>query len=170
MPGIIVNCGRYTERFVDAIRAQLPRERVIAWPDSSDEGADVLTTLASPPKDAPPAFLRSVRWVHVMGAGVDGFPFELLGDRPLTCSKGAAAIPIAEYVLATMLAFEKRLPEEWLRERPATWNEPQTGNVGGLAGATLGLVGMGGIAARVAALAIAFDMTVVAHRRSARPS
>jgi phosphoglycerate dehydrogenase-like enzyme len=78
-------------------------------------------------------------------------------------------VPIAEYVLAVMLAFEKRLPEEWLTEPPPEWNVPQGGPLGGLAGATLGLVGVGAIGTEVAKRALAFDMDVVAHRRSSSP-
>lgn len=39
---------------------------------------------------------RGLRWVHVLGTGVDSFPFELVGDRVITCSLGATAVPTAE--------------------------------------------------------------------------
>src|SRR6185503_20551424 len=72
--------------------------------------------------------------------GVDRFPLGVVGDRLLTCSRGASAIPIAEWVLAQMLAFEKELPAVWLREFPSSWNFRPT--MGGLYGKTLGLVGI----------------------------
>jgi len=75
----------------------------------------------------------------------------------------------AEWVLAMMLAYEKRIPEEFLSEPPESWNQPQFGPLGGLAGATLGLVGVGAIGTEVAKRALAFDMKVVAHRRSSSP-
>src|SRR5262249_56769259 len=81
---------------------------------------------------------RGVRWVHAYGTGVNDFPFAALGGRVLTCSRGSSAIPIAEWVLAMMLAAEKKLPETWIHEPPAHWS---IGSLGGLHGRTLGLGG-----------------------------
>ena len=109
-----------------------------------------------------------VRWVHTVGTGVDRFPLDVIGDRLLTCSRGASAMPIAEWVLAQMLAFEKELPDVWLRERPTSWNFRPT--MGGLLGRTLALVGIGGIGPAVAERALPFRMRVRALRRRAAPS
>ncbi len=108
-----------------------------------------------------------VGWVHAVGTGVDGFPLELVGDRVLTCSRGASAVPIAEWVLAVMLAFEQRLPEMWLAEPPRRWH---FADLGGLRGKTLGLVGLGGIGAAVAERARPFGLRIVALRRTSAPS
>jgi phosphoglycerate dehydrogenase-like enzyme len=110
---------------------------------------------------------RGVRWVHAYGTGVDAFPFAALDGRPLSCSRGASAVPIAEWVLAVVLAAEKKLPESWVHAPPEHWS---LRDLGGLAGRTLGLVGLGGIGQAVAARALAFDMRVRALRRSPRPS
>jgi len=110
---------------------------------------------------------RGIRWVHAYGTGVDAFPFDVLGDRPLTCSRGASAVPIAEWVLAVMLAAEKKLPETWVHEPPEHWS---IAFLGGLQGRTLGLIGLGGIGRAVAERALAFGMRVLAHRRSGRKS
>src|SRR3990172_6726833 len=45
---------------------------------------------------------RGVRWIHTIGTGVDRFPLGAVGDRILTCSRGASAIPIAEWTLAML--------------------------------------------------------------------
>jgi len=108
-----------------------------------------------------------MRWVHVLGAGVDGFPLEVAGERLVTCSRGASAVAIAEYVLASMLAFEKQLPQSWITEPPAEWN---VAGLGSLAGRRLGLVGIGAIGTEVARRALAFDMTVTALRRRPEPA
>ena len=129
---------------------------------------DVLLTLPWGAPNLASVLSRGVRWVHALGTGVDAFPARLLGDRILTCSRGASAVPIAEWVLATMLAFEKRLPETWIAAPPAeVWGR---GRLGGLAGRTLGLVGLGGIGTAVAVRARAFDMRVRALRRTVAPS
>ncbi len=128
---------------------------------------EVLLTQAWGSPNLADAVSRGVRWVHAYGTGVNDFPFEHLGDRPLTCSRGASAIPISEWVLAVMLAHEKKLPDTWIHEPPEHWNR---GDLGGLHERTLGLVGFGGIGRAVAERALAFGMRVVAHRRTFRPS
>lgn len=111
---------------------------------------------------------ESVRWIALASTGIDQAPAELF-DRGavVTCARGASAIPIAEFVLAEMLAFEKRVPEIWLDEPPEHWNLKSLGT---LWGRTLGLVGLGGIGVEVARRALAFDMQVIATRRSDTPS
>lgn len=108
-----------------------------------------------------------VRWMHIPGTGIDGWPRHLLAGRTVTCSRGVSGIPIAEFVLATMLAFEKRIPDVWLSEPPAQWNVDRLGE---LAGKTLGLIGLGGIGTEIARRALAFDMHVVARRRTEAPA
>jgi phosphoglycerate dehydrogenase-like enzyme len=173
MGSILVNMGRFNAGFVPVLRSQLPDEEIVAWPDerpvSEPEILATLSVVGESEDGITSALLPTVRWVHVLGAGIDAFPLDQLGDRVLTCSKGATSVPIAEYVLAVMLAFEKQLPEQWLSEPPAEWNMPRGGQLGGLAGATLGLVGVGAIGGEVAKRALAFDMQVVAHRRSSTP-
>ena len=108
-----------------------------------------------------------VRWIHVLGAGVDKFPLHAVGDRTITCSRGAAAPAIAEFVLASMLAVEKKIPEIWLSEPPEYWGGV---GLGGLRGRTLGLIGLGAIAIEIARRALPFEMRVVAFRRTSAPS
>jgi phosphoglycerate dehydrogenase-like enzyme len=108
-----------------------------------------------------------VAWVQLAGTGIDRTNPSLLKAPIVTCAKGAGAIPIAEYVLAAMLASSRRFPDFWIKEPPERWNIQETQC---LSGQKLGLIGFGGIGQRVARLALAFDMDVVAVRRTARPS
>ena len=155
----------------DQVRAAVPDVELIEIPGEGelDEGVEgeVLFTIPWNLPNLEHVLGRGVRWVHTMGTGVDRFPLELVGDRTLTCSRGASAVPIAEWVLAQMLAVEKRLPESWITTGPEQWH---TAQLGGLAGRTLGLVGLGGIGAAVAARALPFEMRVVARRRRDAPS
>jgi len=128
--------------------------------------ADVLATLIDDADAVAAALHPGIRWVHVLGAGVDGFPLHVVGDRVLTCSRGASAPAIAEFALAAMLAFEKRLPDVWISAPPAEWN---TADLGCLEGRRLALVGVGAIGTAVARRALAFDMEVVALRRRSAP-
>ena len=155
----------------DQVRAAVPDVELIEIPGEGelDEGVEgeVLFTIPWNLPNLEHVLGRGVRWVHTMGTGVDRFPLELVGERTLTCSRGASAVPIAEWVLAQMLAVEKRLPESWVTTGPEQWH---TAQLGGLAGRTLGLVGLGGIGAAVAARALPFEMRVVARRRRDAPS
>jgi len=154
---------RIGERFPQAELLEVPGEGELP------EGAvgEVLLTWAWGSPNLPQVLARGVGWVHAYGTGVDAFPMAELGDVPLTCSRGASAIPIAEWVMAMLLAAEKRLPESWVREPPEQWNIT---DLGGLHGKCLGLLGMGGIAQETARRALAFGMQVQAHRRSDAPS
>jgi phosphoglycerate dehydrogenase-like enzyme len=128
---------------------------------------EVLLTFAWGSPNLAQVASRGVQWIHTIGTGVDRFPLDLVGDRILTCSRGASAIPIAEWVLAMLLAFAKQLPGSWIHEPVERWNQA---DLGGLAGRTLGLLGLGGIATAVATRALAFEMRVLALRRSPGPS
>jgi phosphoglycerate dehydrogenase-like enzyme len=110
---------------------------------------------------------RGVRWVHTIGTGVDRFPLAALDGQMLSCSRGVSAVPISEWALGMMLAFEKDLPGSWIHEPPERWN---WATLGCLQGKTLGLIGFGGIARGIAERASAFGMNIVAHRRSTTAS
>ena len=111
----------------------------------------------------PPA----VAWVQLWATGVDQVPPEAYGDgRTVTCVRGASAVPIAEFVLASMLAFEKQVPDVWRTEAGSTWFQA---DLGGLAGRRLAILGFGSIGAEVARRALAFEMSVVGLRSGGRP-
>jgi phosphoglycerate dehydrogenase-like enzyme len=170
---VLAHLTRYAEGILPLLGGAVPGVEFVACAadGSHERSSDVLVTLLDDraTRDAA-VFARAmtpdVRWVHVLGAGVDRFPLEAIGDRTLTCSRGAAAPAIAEFVLATMLAFEKQLPDVWITEPPEHWG---AAGLGGLRGRTVGLVGFGAIGTEVARRAQAFDSKVVAFRRTATP-
>ena len=129
--------------------------------------ADVLLTRPHPswrqaPKEPPPGWPHGLKWVQVTSAGVDIYPDWLKREVVMTTGRGVAAEPIAEYVLAVMLAREKRLDEISIHT-PAP---PYSADLGGLCGKTLGLFGYGAIGKEIARKASVFDMKVLAVRRS----
>jgi phosphoglycerate dehydrogenase-like enzyme len=167
---VLVHLG---DSFAEQIAAACPEVETTVVPtaDPIDPSlrADALLTLPwGTPNLGEVLATTGVRWIHTVGTGVDRFPLGLVGDRLLTCSRGASAVPIAEWVLAQMLAFEKELPAAWLTARPAAWNFRPT--IGGLHGKTLALVGIGGIGRAIAERALPFRMRVRALRRTAAAS
>ncbi len=161
------------DRFAQMVKDAVPsvEVEVIGSGDSlpADAHGDVLLTSFFFAGDLPTLLAdRGVHWVHNMGTGVDKFPLELIGDdQVLTCSRGAGAEPISEWVITQMLAFEKRLPESWIDEPPEHWN---LADLGSLNGSHLGLIGLGGIASAVARRALPFGTDVRAFRRTAAPA
>src|ERR671919_2135074 len=161
---VINQLGR---RAGEAIAAAVPDVEVIdagADPPPADLRADVLFGGWGPHTLE---HAQRVGWVHLAGTGIDNFPAELFEGRAVTNARGASAIPISEFVLAAMLAFEKRLPETWIEQPPEHWNFAQ---LGWLNTRTLGLVGLGGIGVAIAERALPFGMRVQALRRRPEPS
>lgn len=115
----------------------------------------------------------NLRWLQAAGAGVDGLrPSGILEPESgvqVTTAVGIHATIISEYVFASMLMFNRswpemvRLQDRHIWPRSANWY-----NLGGreLADQTLGIVGLGHIGRRIAQLARAFGMRVLATRRS----
>ena len=102
-PGLLESA---TARFPDIEVIRVPEEGEL--PDGVE--GEVLLTQAWGSPNLGECVKRGVRWIHTFGTGVNAFPFDQVGDAVLTCARGASAIPISEWVLAVMLAFEKQLP------------------------------------------------------------
>ena len=110
---------------------------------------------------------RKLRWVHAFGGGVGAhlFPEFAASAIPLTCLKGCFDIPAAEYALAVMLAFSRKLEYD-IRRRPArsfVETEPRE-----LFGKTVGIVGLGGMGGEIARRCRAFGMRVIGLARRPR--
>ena len=86
---IVVNTRRYGAVLADGLGTGAPRRdgRGLCGRDEVPDDARVLVTLLDDPDTIRDLLVPSIEWVHVLGAGVDGFPFDALGGRPLTCSR-----------------------------------------------------------------------------------
>jgi phosphoglycerate dehydrogenase-like enzyme len=151
--------GEGLEQWVGQV---VPDTEIVAWPGP---GEILITLDGAWGRGGDDAIPPGIRWAHVFGAGVGGFPVGAMDGRPDTGSRGASAAAIPEFVRAAVLAAAKRLPETWITEPPRAWSSAQ---LDGLERRTLGLVGLGAIGTEIARRALAFEMTVVAVRRSGR--
>lgn len=157
----------------EQIRTLFPALELIPLPIEGDlpagVDAELLLTIpiATTNLDQVLTQLSSLRWVHVFGTGVNNFPFAMLGDKQLSCSRGATAVAIAEWVMAMILTRAKDLPGNWVNAPPQMWN---FADLQCLQQQTLGIVGFGAIGQAVARRALAFDMRVIAKVRNNRPS
>jgi D-3-phosphoglycerate dehydrogenase len=129
------------------------------------EHAEALVWLDYRVDSFPDALPDAVRWVQLPSAGVERWleAGRLEGDRAFTTAVGAYSQPVAEHVVALLLAGVRALPA---CVRAASWGEP---DVGELAGSTVVIVGAGSIGRALIALLAPFDCEIVAVTRRGRP-
>jgi glyoxylate/hydroxypyruvate reductase A len=109
---------------------------------------------------------RRLRWIQVMGAGVDGFLDAPFPPRVvLTRAEGVFGPWMAEYTLGWLLWTSQRMEGLRHAQRLRQW-EPAPPAL--LRGRTLGIVGLGSIGRAVARAARAFEMRVIGVNRSGR--
>ena len=112
-----------------------------------------------------------LKWVHCSGHAVGHFPLTELAARAITVtnSRGVQAIPIAEHVLACLLALARRLPQTMRDQQQSLWRPNELlGDASPwlLSGRTLAVIGMGTIGQAIAVRARAFGMRIVGMRRN----
>ena len=198
MPRIVLNFTDERSRWAITpeatrkIKAALPPDwelQVIAAPVSSvGDGGGVSAELmmAAPgcsvylgsgvPRDFFLKALPTLKWVHTGSAGVGAALFKEMveSDVVLTNSAGIHAPPMAETVLGIMLYFARGLDFAVRDQLAGRWDQTAFGTVQSpvmeLDGATLGIIGYGGVGRAIARKARAFGMRVLATRRTARSS
>ena len=153
------------ERFpaIQFIHATTPEQRAAGLNDCDAAYTWILNAgeLASAPK---------LRWVHTSAVAVETLCLPDLFSRGIAVSntRGVQAVPIAEHVMAVVLALSKQLPFVIENQQRARWaqNEFIVDRLPWLLkGRTLGLIGVGTIGSEIARRAGAFDMRVIALRR-----
>lgn len=110
-----------------------------------------------------------LRWVQLSSGGVNhlrGHP--LLKSNILVTNSRVFGAPITEYVFASILSFNRRFPQMWERfqkgrEWPANQWEVYAGTE--VEGQTMAILGYGSIGRKLARVAQAFEMKVIATRR-----
>ena len=102
------------------------------------------------------------------GAGVNTIDLNAASARAIAVSNcpGKNAIAVAELAWGLILALDRRIVEQGVDLRDGKWNKSEYGKARGLAGRTLGVIGIGAIGLEVVTRAKAFGMPVVAWSRS----
>lgn len=106
-----------------------------------------------------------LRMVSRHGVGYDSVDVAALNARhiPLAVVGDVNALAVAEHAIAMMLALAKRLREHDTAVREGRWAYRDQLAAGELYGKTLLILGFGRIGRRLARLAAAFEMRVLAH-------
>jgi phosphoglycerate dehydrogenase-like enzyme len=130
--------------------------------------ADVVFTISLRPEQF--AVAKNLRWIHAPSAAVHQFLFLQLvnSDVVLTNSREVHGPVVAEHVMALLFASAKKLPQAALLQQKRIWGQEIAWKEGTppreVAGDTLGLIGVGSIGRRVAQMASALGMRVIAVR------
>jgi D-2-hydroxyacid dehydrogenase (NADP+) len=117
----------------------------------------------------PGAFVRkarSLRLIQSLGAGVEGLLEAGAAGSPvpLANARGANAAPIAEHVMALILAFARSIHVAVRNQSKHAW-EPKACRGVEIAGQTLGILGLGSIGLETARRAKAMGMRVISLER-----
>jgi len=132
--------------------------------------AEIIVTWSLRPEQF--TLAKRLCWIHSPAAAVHQlmFPELVHSDVVLTNAREVHGPVVAEHVIAVMLALAKQIPQAVRLQQKQTWGQeimwkgrPRPREV---AGATLGLVGLGSIGREVAQRAAALGMRVIATREN----
>jgi phosphoglycerate dehydrogenase-like enzyme len=104
---------------------------------------------------------KSLRWVQVASAGVEGmmYPAFKASDIILTNSRRMHGSQIAEHAFALLLSLTRRIITQYDFMKEKRWEKAPCIE---LAGMTMGILGLGGIGRAIATRAKAFEFNVIA--------
>jgi D-3-phosphoglycerate dehydrogenase len=117
------------------------------------------------------AALGRCRVIQTYGVGVDSVDVAAATARGIVvCHVPDYCVEeVATHTLALVLAFERRVPQLMQGLRDGVWLGPTAFPMHRLAGRTLGLLGFGRIARRVAQMAVGFGLVVLTHDPEVTP-
>jgi len=159
----------FSDELIELLRGVSPRLQIERHypevPADVWEDAEVLYTTGVLPDDADAA--PDLKWIQLNSAGMEHVVNEPLvqeRDIVVTSASGIHAVPMTEYALGMMLAWEYRLPTMLQHQREKHWDENRYNifSPSHLRGKTLGIAGYGSIGRELARAADALGMNVLA--------
>ena len=128
--------------------------------------AEVIFTISLRPEQF--AAAPKLRWIHAATAAVHQLLFAELVNScvVVTNSREVHGPVVAEHVMALIFALAKKIPQAAVLQQKHIWGQQTIWNEGAreIAGAILGVIGVGSIGGRVAQMASAMGMRVFAVR------
>jgi D-2-hydroxyacid dehydrogenase (NADP+) len=159
--------------FSEKLQADFPQIEVAHRSSYEDAGkhlrdCEILFAFALRPEQFKLA--HNLHWIHAPTAAVHQllFPDLVSSDVILTNAREVHGPVVAEHVIGLMFALAKKIPQAVRLQQKHSWGKSAIWNDGPrpreVAGATLGLIGLGGIGRTVAGMASALGMRVIAVR------
>ena len=165
----IVVVNRLSQRHEDWVHETLP-DCVITTCQESElaehlPSADILITWGFINIDEYLPSAPRLRWIHALSAGVEKLlsPAIAASSIQLTNVRGIHGIPMSEHVFGMMLAFSRSIAGFARQQQDATWKRLSLTE---LYNKTLCIVGLGSIGREIAKRAKAFNMRIVATKRT----
>jgi phosphoglycerate dehydrogenase-like enzyme len=164
---------RVPQWFSEKLTQEFPQLEIVHL-DSYDGAEDhlrqseIVFTISLRPDQLAAAI--NLRWIHAPTAAVHQFLFpELVNSNVLLTNSTEVHGPVvAEHVMALVFALAKKIPQAVRFQEKRVWAQEKMWNASPhqreVAGATLGLIGLGSIGLRVARMASALGMRVMAVR------
>lgn len=113
---------------------------------------------------------NSVRWLHFLTAGREGFDaVGIPAGVAVTYAAGGAAPAVAEHAMALLLALGRRVPDVLAQQAQGKWDRAPATRASSLEGKTLAIVGFGHIGRELARRARPFGAKIIGLSRSAKP-
>lgn len=163
------------KNYIEEIQSIAPNFNVISKDDVEDisKHVDEVEVLVCFDGDVQKELIekaKSLRWIHLLSAGADAMPFDMLKQRNiiLTNSKGVHKYQISEQVLGYMLLFERGLNYFIRKQINREWDKSV--RVSELYGKTVCILGVGSIGEEIARIAREFGMKTVGVRKSGKIS
>ena len=157
---------------LDDIRAAAPGFEIEYFdepPDlrgSSIRDAEVVATIGLGPDAL--AVAKRLKWLHIWSAGVEHTLYPELISSPvvITCIKGNAGVPMAEFAMMNIYVWAKNLLRYLAAHEGREWI---TGGHDELIDKTVGIIGLGNSGADLARKCKAAHMRVLGLRRTTTP-
>jgi phosphoglycerate dehydrogenase-like enzyme len=159
--------------FAERLRATFPQLDIVHLPDYSrvdEEIIDSEIVVAWSIRPEQIAAAKKLKWIHSPAAAVHQlmFPELVNSDIILTNAREVHGPVVAEHVIALIFSLAKKIPASVLLQQKHVWGQQilwdELPRIREVAGATLGLIGLGSIGRAVARSAKALGMRVVAVR------
>ena len=159
--------------FAERLRADFPQVQVTHLPnysrlDTEIPDAEIAIAWSIRPEQIKSA--KKLRWIHSPAAAVHQliFPELVNSDIILTNAREVHGPVVAEHVIALIFALAKKIPGSVRLQEKHVWGQEilwdELPRVREVAGATVGLIGLGSIGRAVAMSAKALHMRVIAAR------
>jgi len=159
--------------FPKRLSQELPQVNVVHLPDykrMDEEIGDAEIVIAWSIRPEQIAAAKKLRWIHSPAAAVHQliFPELINSDIILSNAREVHGPVVAEHVIALIFALAKKIPGSVRLQEKHVWGQQilwdELPRVREVAGATLGLIGLGSIGRAVAKSAKALGMWVIAVR------
>ena len=159
--------------FSERLQREFPHVSVVHLPDykrMDEEVVDAEIVVAWSVRPQQIAAAKNLRWIHSTAAAVHQliFPELVNSDIVLTNAREVHGPVVAEHVIALIFALAKKIPDSVRLQEKHVWGQQilwdELPRIREIAGATVGIVGLGSIGRPVVKSAKALGMRVIAVR------